>query len=56
MTALEYLNTEWARVDRRLPDMERRAAWERIVEACSRTYGHDATSVAIIAHVNKSAS
>ena len=52
MTALEYLNTEWSKIDRRIPDYNRRAAWERIVEAASRQYDHADVSRAIVDHVN----
>ena len=52
MTALEYLNTEWAKVDRRIPEWDRRAAWERIIEAASRQYEHAVVNRAIVDHVN----
>lgn len=52
MTALEYLNTEWSKIDRRIPDYDRRAAWERIVEMATQLYGHADVSRAIVDHVN----
>lgn len=54
MTPQQFLQTEWDAVTVRVPvkdDMARRAEWERIIDVCTRRFGHVETSAAIVKHV-----
>jgi hypothetical protein len=49
MSALQFIDAEWAKVESAWPDPQRAAAWYAILEECQARYGPDATRAALLA-------